>query len=181
MPGGEPGWRCGQPYGHEALCLQGGSPDLRVPLPQRHGGSQAQRLVGGWMAGLSLSPGFAPPPVPMVGPGPKHGCSCLADTSGAAGREWAPTCPPGPLSPLPGGAEITQFPSSAGCPCGAGPQPSCGVGSPSLPVPGVSVGQAPIPRCGAGLDSLRVWPRSTQRGRPQPPCEADPHPPRGRP
>lgn len=154
--------------------------------PQGPAPTEARWLPGpafgrGLDGGTVPEPRFCPPPVPMVGPGPKHGCSCLADTSGAAGREWAPTCPPGPLSPLPGGAEITQFPSSAGCPCGAGPQPSCGVGSPSLPMPGVSVGQAPIPRCGAGLDSLRVWPRSTQRGRPQPPCEADPHPPRGRP
>lgn len=49
-----------QGYGHRTLRLQRGSPDIRIRLPWRQGDSQAQHLVVGWMAGLSLGPGFSP-------------------------------------------------------------------------------------------------------------------------
>lgn len=126
MPCGEPGWRCGQPYGHEALCLQGGSPDLRVPLPQRHGGSQAQRLVGGWMAGLSLSPGFAPPPSPWWALAQNMAARAWLTLLGQRGESGPP---PAPQAPSHLSLGVQRSPSSRpalGVPAGQDPNPLVG-------------------------------------------------------
>lgn len=126
MPAGEPGWRCRQPYGPGALRLQGGSPDLRVLLPWRQGGSQAQRFGGGLDSRTVPEPRFCHS-IPMVGPGLKCGCSCLAWRFWSSGVRVGPHLSPShPLVSLRG--------------CGDHPVPPAALD--------VSVGQAPIPPVG---------------------------------